>query len=264
MKKAIILIISLSCIFGLLYPLNAQEFVDEPVEPIAEEPVNTEGTSEPIKLENIKTYHQFSSGFLSYGWDENVFYQFTGDSTFSDGISPSSFFVNLQYETITSLNNPYIKAISTSWEWYRLNTNSDEVALKEGTNPSLKLSVDQIAFSVKSYFLNDMSPTEDSFKMLKLFFGLGWGWLDGKFTGTNIRSDSSIQSIDTDIYGPLTYRELGIAMIGETYGGLFSFKILRADQTKTSSDPFNQAEEGDRLILNLGGISTTLAATVRF
>jgi len=213
--------------------------------------------------------HHFGIGFLySYGFNEHVYEQYTGDKAFADGGPVEASIVdencivlnsipcfpgNFNYEAIipgANLGASFLGAISLGFEYAKFSATSKSIHPDKEDLIDLKLDMNLYVGELKFYFFDPLDIGGNG------FIGLGYGILQGKFTGNNIKPGEFNATISqVHIGGDFSLGALGFR---------FEFRPIFADNVHVSEDPFNQSNEGDGIDINFSGIITVMAAYYRF
>ena len=207
--------------------------------------------------------HQFSVGKKNYGYNESLYYQYSGESIYKNGNPPNGEFTGVTWSKLVSLDFDIPAGWAYSGELlYFSSTSSSVYSGKESVVGSdIDMDLWMLSFDIRAYFLD---PFKD---FLQPYFGVGWGGIFclGGFMCSQFKTvmKDSAKRVTTRIAGVLNYQLIGIQMkLNDRAGIQAEFKILRALAT-TSNDPYHRAS-GKRLRLNLGGMIIGLSLYYRF
>lgn len=241
--------------------LQAQEFVDAP--PVLEAQPGAGGGAgggalPPAPQAFVKdAYHQFASGMVNYGYSTHPYQQFTGDSVFSDGSSPSSFLANASYLRIHPVQ---LANLTGGWawglEWLGFTSSSESVLAGSGevTAPSVNMELHLITVNGRVYF---MDVTQNN---LQPFVGMGLGAANGVFSSTS----TSGQKSNTTFIGLAHFRTFGAnVLISPRAGLIFELRQATIPDVETSNDPF-RAGNGSTTSLDFSGTMLNFTGFYRF
>ncbi len=249
-KKLIQFLAAAIMVVATAFPLAAQEdvYVDAPV--ANEQPTAPQGSP----AGNYKD--QFNWGIVNYGFTENVYYQFSGNSIFSGGNSPSSF-LNMGWIKIVPMDFKYLPAIGYGGDFTFFSSTSEDVYSGDSdtvTGPEIDMTFYTTNFKLRLFF---MDPIEE---LLHPFFGLSWGLIFGDFKTTKVGGSKH----NTSFLGMSISRNLGVQVkLGDRGGLVTEFRTVAASSVSTSGDPFDQGSDGS-VDLDFSGITIALTGYYRF
>ncbi|MCP4750906.1 MAG: hypothetical protein GY866_08440 [Proteobacteria bacterium] len=229
-------------------------YVDAPAEEVAQE----EPTDKPTVTAS-EYRSQYHWGINNYGYNEQVYYQFSGKEIFSNGTSPSGMMNMVGWNSLSSLKLKYVPAFSYGLNFQYFTSTSDSVYSGDEetvAGPSIDMQLIALSFSLKAYFMNPLK------EILHPFFGLSWGLLSGTFNTTQEAVDGG-GKFSTSFMGPLSTRDMGMQIrLSQRAGILAEVRILTCS-ARTSNDPFDQAP-GKDMEINFNGIMINLSGYYRF
>lgn len=257
MRQKNLLPILITLALMAIFPLcaTAQVYVDAPIgvqQPDTAAPPATTAAGPPA----TNYTDQFNWGLINYGFSENVYYQYTGNSLFSGGKSPSSF-LNIGYMNIIPLDFKYLPGLGIGGDFMTFSLTSEQVYSgdqKTVTGPSIDMSLYNTNFRLRLYF---MDPFEE---LLHPFFGISWGLIFGDFKTTKVGGDKY-----TTYYTGITVsRNIGVEIrLGRRAGLVTEFRTVTANSVSTNNDPFNQGSDGS-VNLDFSGFTVALTGYYRF
>lgn len=254
-KRLFQILVTAVLLTALAEPLAAQEdiYVDAPIETI-EETQQRAAAAQVMAAGNFK--NQFSWGLINYGFAENVHYQYSGDSIFDGGNSPSSL-LNIGWMRIVPLDYKYLPGISYGSDFTAYSMTSEEAYAGDEesvTGPSIDMAFYLLNLNLRLYF---MDPVVE---LLHPFFGVSWGIIFGDFNTTKVGGSKHT----TNLLGMAVTRNVGVEVkIGDRGGLVFEFRTVTANSVATSNDPFNRSS-GDSMDLDFSGITIALTGYYRF
>jgi hypothetical protein len=198
---------------------------------------------------------QYSGGMINFGLIENTYYQFSGDSIFKGGNSPTGL-LNLGWIRIIPLDFQYLPGMAYGAEFMNFTSTSEDVyagAAKVVTGPSIDMNLNLTNFKLRLFFMDPFT------ELLHPFFGISWGMIFGDFKTT-----TASQKISTDFFGFYVSRNIGVQIkLGDRGGMVTEFRTVTANSVKTSNDPFDQGA-GSSINLDFSGIAIALSGYYRF
>lgn len=213
--------------------------------------------AEQIRNPSVSYFEQLSTGLFNYGYVDSIYYQFSGNSIFEGGNSPTAMFSSITWTHIIPLEYEHVPGIALSADFINFSSDSDSVyGGDEGDTvdgPSIDMLLFMSSFMVKVFF---MDPIEE---FLQPYFAVGWGVIFGSFESTKVNGDKS----STSFTGRTSHRNLGAHIkLSDRAGMIMEFRIQTARAT-TSNDPFNQSS-GSSVDLIFDGIMIGLSGYYRF
>lgn len=256
-KKLFQLLAGIVLLTATASPLSAQEdvYVDAPIDtqqPAAAAAAAAAAAGPPA--ENFKD--QFNWGLVNYGFTNNVYYQFSGNTIFSGGDSPSSF-INAGWMRLVPLDYKYLPGIAYGGDFAAFSLTSEDVysgGSKTVTGPAIDMAFYLTNFRFRMYF---MDPFDE---LLHPFFGLSWGIIFGDFKTTKVGGSKHT----TNYFGMAVTRNVGVEIKLGNRGGLVTeFRTVSANSVSTSNDPFDRGSD-DSVDLDFSGITIALTGYYRF
>jgi len=239
--------------------LQSQVYVDDNAVYVDAPSINNQNGpngNEPVQKSSKKYYEQLSMGQFNYGYIESVYSQFSGNSIFEGGNSPTALFTNITWNHIIPLEFKYIPGISVGGDFLHFNSNSESVYNGSDdvvTGPSIDMLLYMSSFMVKAFF---MDPFDE---FLQPYFSVGWGIIFGEFDSTKVGGDKSSSSFT----GGITHRSIGIQIKLSDQAGMIMETRTQTARARTSNDPFNQSS-GSTVDLVFDGIMIGLSGFYRF
>jgi len=249
-KKLLQFLVGIALLFILADPSMAQEdvYVDAPID--AQQPA----AARAAPAGNFPD--QFNWGLINYGFTNNVYYQYSGNTIFSGGNSPDSF-LNIGWIRLIPLDFKYLPGMAYGADFMVLNSTSEEVYSGDKdtvVGPSIDMAAYLTNFKVRLFFMDPVN------ELLHPFFGISWGLIFGDFNATEVGGDKH----STNFSGVSISRNVGVQVkLGDRGGLVTEFRAVSAGNISTSNDPFNRGD-GESVDLDFSGVTIALSGYYRF
>ncbi len=188
---------------------------------------------------------QFNTGILNYGLNDNLYYQFSGESIFIDGNPLGSSMTNLTWIHLNSLDFKLLPSWAYGAEllYFGATSNSMFSGDEDVIGSSIDMNLFLASFSLRTFFINPFK------EFLQPYLGLGLGLVFGDFDTNKLGGGKHY----TTFNGALSYQIVGVQLqVAERGGIMAEVKNMRA-YASTSNDPFDKGD-GETVKLTLDGV----------
>ncbi len=200
---------------------------------------------------------------------KNVIYQYTGYEDFKD-ISSANSATNLKVSLVKDIYNVYfIKALAIGLEYGYFSQDMNEMLAGKRVSvdtPSMKYSASNVYLSADLYYFNHFYNGNSA---LKLYFGLGYGYLVGKIERDKgfpdpVFTNHLPSQRDSSYSGIVSYREAGAQILYEYIGVNLALRLNTVGNVYADTDNFDQDKSSDNIQIKQDTISILLGMLVRF
>ena len=236
---------------------------DENPAPVSENQADATSDQPPIiksPLPDLGIRHYsfiLKLGYNSLGLEEHLMQQYSGNENFAKAVN-SGYFNWFKLGVVRDLDIAVIKSFGVSFEQAKFSQDMADM-FPDGipiNTPRLRYDATASVLVLDFYVFQSFSR---GFHPLKIFFGFGYGALDGE-----IAEDIAAPTFSSEISGAYGFNEFGFMVLGDYLGLNFSIRQITKGDVLAEEDYFNQREADDeKLPLEFSGVTANLGITIR-